>query len=316
PTHSAQCLGRRTCAPLCESATTFAPPPDYTRLPVSLTVNTQDLDQFFQREGWIEHLAGMLPAEVNTLVDLPKDKDNLYLKRLREYLLKYLVVIQGHIHKHSSHGLMRKVAQVGILETCDELRVLLSTTLRQYSAELVRLLFHCMQQTCGAATSTYYPLTEQQSSTLLKLHSVLLLPTSKPETAAPLLHRSLFLLFAHQQDHGGMSNFELAVISYLVARRMGPSEWIRTSEIGRVVAKLMWGTRAIVRFEMEQVMAYEWFRSIDAYNRFKKILTDAEDTVMSHLFDKTLVQADLGATVRTLTYDEVGRTKGWPPNFD
>ncbi|KAJ7435402.1 hypothetical protein FB451DRAFT_1379456 [Mycena latifolia] len=266
-------------------ATTFAPPPDYTRLPVSLTVNTQDLDQFFQREGWIEHLAGMLPAEVNALVDLPKDKDNLYLKRLREYLLKYLEVIQGYIRKHSSHGLMRKMAQVGILETCDELRVLLTTTLREYSAELVRLLFHCMQQTSGAVTSTYYPLTQEQSSTLLKLHSVLLLPSSKAETVAPLLHRSLFLLFAHQKDHGGVSNFELPVISYLVARSMGPSEWIRTTEIGRVVAKLMWGTRAIVLFEMEQLMADERLRSIDAYNRLKKFLTDAEDTVMSYLFN-------------------------------
>ncbi|KAF7334022.1 Nitronate monooxygenase [Mycena venus] len=31
---------------------------------------------------------------------------------------------------------------------------------------------------------------------------------------------------------------------------------------------------------------------------------------------KVLVQADLGATVRILTYDEVGRTNGWPPDFD
>jgi nitronate monooxygenase len=31
---------------------------------------------------------------------------------------------------------------------------------------------------------------------------------------------------------------------------------------------------------------------------------------------KVLLQADLGATVRTLAYDEVGRTNGWPPNFN
>lgn len=31
---------------------------------------------------------------------------------------------------------------------------------------------------------------------------------------------------------------------------------------------------------------------------------------------KALLEADLGATVRTLAYDEVGRTNGWPPNFD
>ncbi|KAF7344841.1 2-nitropropane dioxygenase [Mycena venus] len=31
---------------------------------------------------------------------------------------------------------------------------------------------------------------------------------------------------------------------------------------------------------------------------------------------KVLLQADLGATVRTLAYDEVGRTNRWPPNFN
>jgi nitronate monooxygenase len=31
---------------------------------------------------------------------------------------------------------------------------------------------------------------------------------------------------------------------------------------------------------------------------------------------RVLVQADLGATVRTLAYDEVGRTNGWPPNYN
>ncbi|KAF7339162.1 2-nitropropane dioxygenase [Mycena venus] len=31
---------------------------------------------------------------------------------------------------------------------------------------------------------------------------------------------------------------------------------------------------------------------------------------------KVLLQADLGATVRTLAYDDVGRTNGWPPNFN
>ncbi|KAF8135866.1 2-nitropropane dioxygenase [Mycena galopus ATCC 62051] len=31
---------------------------------------------------------------------------------------------------------------------------------------------------------------------------------------------------------------------------------------------------------------------------------------------RVLLQADLGATVRTLVYDDVGQTNGWPPNFN
>jgi hypothetical protein len=90
---------------------TFAPPPDYSRLPVALPVNTQDLDQFFHREGWIEHLAGRTPESIQKLTEDPEDD---YSRCLRGHLLSYFSVVQTQIKKHTSHGLMRKMAQVGV----------------------------------------------------------------------------------------------------------------------------------------------------------------------------------------------------------
>ncbi|KAJ7156778.1 hypothetical protein C8R46DRAFT_1196202 [Mycena filopes] len=71
---------------------------------------------------------------------------------------------------------------------------------------------------------------------------------------------------------------------YLVARSMGRSEWIHTSEIGRVVAKLMWFIRGVVLYEMEKVMGEEKLLSYQAYERFKKYLVSGQDTVMSYLY--------------------------------
>jgi hypothetical protein len=140
-------------------------------------------------------------------------------------------------------------------ESKEELRVLDDKkTLKIYLSELVRLLFNCIEQAGGKTATNYYPLTVDQKNALLSLHAHF---RGQPEAVAPLLHRSLFLLFAHEKDHGGVSNFKLSVVCYLVARSMGESEWKRTSEIGRYVAQLMWATRGIVLYEMEGVMSAE-----------------------------------------------------------
>ncbi|KAJ6497931.1 hypothetical protein DFH09DRAFT_1103329 [Mycena vulgaris] len=264
---------------------TFAPEPDYSRLPTALPVNTQDLDQFHHREGWIDHLQGLTPVEIQLFTALPDERDHPYLPRLREYVLKLLQVVQGYMKKHCSHGLMRKMARVGVAEAADEFRVLLPNSLAEYSREVVRLLFNSIEQARGAIDTTYYPLSEEQKKTLIQLHKLLLLPSTRPEDAAPILHHALFLLFAVEKEHGGVSNFQMAGICYLVARSMGPSEWIRTSEIGRLVAKLMWATRGVILYAMERDMITEKLSTSAAYDRYKRFLIDGEDTLMAYLYN-------------------------------
>ncbi|KAJ6587558.1 hypothetical protein DFH09DRAFT_1307785 [Mycena vulgaris] len=175
---------------------TFAPEPDYSRLPTALPVNTQDLDQFHHHEGWIDHLAGLTLVEIQLFTALPEDRDHPYLPRSRDYVLKLLQVVRDYMKKHCSHGLMRKMARVGVAETADEFRVLLPKSLAEYSREGVRLLFNSIEQARGAIDTTYYPLTEEQKTTLIQLHKLLLLPSTRPETAALVLHHALFLLGA------------------------------------------------------------------------------------------------------------------------
>ncbi|KAJ6583384.1 hypothetical protein DFH09DRAFT_1435778 [Mycena vulgaris] len=264
---------------------TFAPEPNHSRLPTALPVNTHDLDQFHHREGWIEHIDGLPPVEIQFLTALPNDRDHPYLPRLREYVLKLLEVVQGFMKKHCSHGLMRKMARVGVAETADEFRVLLPKSLAEYAGELVRLLFNCIEQARGAIETSYYPITEEQKKTLIQLHKLLLLPMTRPEDAAPLLHHALFLFLAVEKEHGGISNFDMVGTYYLVARSMGPSEWIRTSEIGRLVAKLMWATRGVVLYAMERDMVTEKLSTSAAYERYKTFLIDGEDTLMAYLYN-------------------------------
>ncbi|KAJ6601710.1 hypothetical protein DFH09DRAFT_1355068 [Mycena vulgaris] len=264
---------------------TFAPEPDYSRLPTALPVNTQDLDQFHHRKGWIDHLQGLTPVEIQLFTALPDERDHPYLPRLREYVLKLLQVVQGYMKKHCSHGLMRKMARVGVAETADEFRVLLPKSLAEYSREVVRLLFNSIEQARGAIDTTYYPLTQEQKKTLIQLHKILLLPSTRPEDAAPILHHVLVLFFAVEKEHGGVPNFQMAGICYLVARSMGPSEWIRTSEIGRLVAKLMWATRGVILYAMERDMIIEKLSTSAAYDRYKRFLIDGEDTLMAYLYN-------------------------------
>jgi hypothetical protein len=92
-------------------ATTFAPPPDYSKLPISMPVNTQDLDQFFHRERWIEHLDGMTLEAVQDLTS-PDDES---FDQIKVLVVGYFGVVQKQIKRHASHDLLRKMAQVGRL---------------------------------------------------------------------------------------------------------------------------------------------------------------------------------------------------------
>jgi hypothetical protein len=139
-------------------------------------------------------------------------------------------------------------------ETRHQLLVLKDGSLQDYVKEVVRLLVNTIAQALGEVP-TYYPLSQVKIDALLDLHEAM--RGRRTEAIAPALHRALFLLFADEKEHGGVSDFEQCVIAYLVVRSMGPSEWIRTTEIGRVVAKLMWLTRGVVLYQMETVMAAE-----------------------------------------------------------
>ncbi|KAK6969068.1 C2H2-type domain-containing protein [Favolaschia claudopus] len=303
--------------------TTFAPPPDYSRLPVSLPVNTQDLDQFFHCEGWIEHLAGMTPVAINALTSVPKDNEHAYISLLRDFIFGYFTEIGKFIKGHSSHGLMRKMAQVSDIDFDGELRCLNPKSYKDYGRELVRMLYNCIEQARGQAPREYYPLTPSQTTFLLELHGVLIKPRCSPENATPHIHRVLFELFTQLKEHGAVPNFDLTVISYLVARSMGESEWIRTSEIGRVVAKLMWSTRGVVLYELQTVMEEEKLSTADAYQRFKKFLTDGQDSVFTYLFNTaTLLKSIRGeeyGEAHSFISDALGREltfRGHPINLD
>ncbi|KAJ6537192.1 hypothetical protein B0H19DRAFT_1270847 [Mycena capillaripes] len=123
-------LRRRDEAPASNPAAlytrSFAPPPDYSR--------------------WIEHLAGRTPESIQKLTEDPEDD---YSRCLRGHLLSYFSVIQTQIKKHASHGLMRKMAQVGVGETRHQLLVLKDASLQDYVKEVVRLLVNTIAQALG-----------------------------------------------------------------------------------------------------------------------------------------------------------------------
>ncbi|KAJ7764097.1 hypothetical protein DFH07DRAFT_1016628 [Mycena maculata] len=260
---------------------TFAPPPDYSLLPVALPIDNMSLDLFFDREGWIEHLSGKTPQQINALTDLPDD--DAYVSRLRKFVESYFEAIQQVMKKETSHGLLRKMAQIGSTENSQELRVLEKGSLKDYSRAVVRLLFSCIRQVRGEIN--YYALKPEQKAALVALDTIVSSPAARADTVAVPLHSSLLSLFAHQKAHGAVSNFDLPVIAHLVACSMGRTQWIRTTEIGRLVAKLMWATRAVVLHEMKSVMMTELLLSGPVYLRFQRFLVDGEDTVMSYLYN-------------------------------
>ncbi|KAF7328439.1 C2H2-type domain-containing protein [Mycena sanguinolenta] len=291
--------------------TTFAPPPDYSRLPIAVNIDGQTLDQFFQRECWHEHLADNAPCNVVKIAALPAQE--LYESRLRQYTTDYFCEIVKRIKQHTSQGLMRRMAQVSNLNTYDEFRALQPATIPEYAREIVRLIHNCMEQAVGnpVAITAYYPLTTEQTDGLVALHRLLTLPQCSPAHAAPLLHRAIFGLLTQEKARGNIPWTKVTLVAFLIARCMGPSEFIAGSEIGRVVAKLIWGIRGTVLYQMELDMDAESLKTAEAYEQYKKYLTDAQDTCFAYLFNVAVllksIRGDHYAEARFQFTDAGGR---------
>lgn len=88
-------------------------PKDYSREPLSVPQNNQDLDLLFQREGWIELVEGWTPLKLNILTSAPDKWLKPELATISTHVLGYLEIIQKYIQKHASQGLCRIMAQVG-----------------------------------------------------------------------------------------------------------------------------------------------------------------------------------------------------------
>ncbi|KAF7328313.1 C2H2-type domain-containing protein [Mycena sanguinolenta] len=244
---------------------------------------------FSREKGGTNTSRTLRPVSSLPRAALPQGQNQEYETRLREYTAEYFQQIVKAIKRHTSQGLMRKMAQVSNLNTQDEFRTLEAATTIEYSREIVRLLFNCMEQAHAKPDEPYYLLTDEQEDNLLSLREILFHPQCDPFLAAPLLHRAVFSLLTEEKEKGNISWFDMTVISFLVARCMGESEFIRSSEIGRVVAKLIWGVRGTVLFQMELDMDNESLKTAEAYARYKKFLTDGEDTVFAYLFNMSVL---------------------------
>nr|GAT42875.1 predicted protein [Mycena chlorophos] len=276
------------------------PPIDYSDRPVTAPLHEQDLDAFYQRNRWYERAEGWTPSDLRALTELTKEDP--VEDALREELTDYFLSVQEMIHKHNSQGLMRKIAQTTEKDTNHEFRALMSASGRtEYITEMLRVLTALMREACEPSEEPFFILSDAQTEQLVELDTLARHRIQKNASRLrTVLHTTLFSIFTQKLEHGGEDHLLLPVMSYLVARSMGPSEWDRASKIGPVVAKLMYACRTVVLYEMEQVMVKERLSTRTAYNQFREYLMEGQDSVMNFLYEN----ARLIRTIRGGEYSE------------
>ncbi|KAJ7021259.1 hypothetical protein C8F04DRAFT_1314834 [Mycena alexandri] len=230
----------------------------------------------------VDYSKRLISVPINNLdLDLFLQKECWQEHAIPQIIPEYLAVVQSAIKKQQSQGFLRKMAQVGSAPTYEEFRALTPDPLKDYGRELVRLLSNLLIQVMSLArVAEYYPMTPEQHEAIRGLYNALNERTPQPSIIAKFLHEALFALFAHEKEHGGVGN-----------------EWMRTPDIGGVVAKLMWCTRGVMLYEMEKIMVAEKLKTADAYEHVKKFLIDGEDTVMAYLYN-------MSALIRTIRGDD------------
>ncbi|KAJ7067651.1 hypothetical protein C8F01DRAFT_1248011 [Mycena amicta] len=269
---------------------TLPPPVDYSQLPVVPAEDKQNLDQFFFNSGWQEHVYPRTPYDLNVLSQIPKEYP--HTEAIKKLLTDYMECNQLYIRKHDSHGLMRSIAQVSDTDTDHEFRPLEPHSRTEYVKETLRVVTALMWEALHPfvpdvaipALKPWYQITDEQRDNLLELNELVSRATSDPQRLRCSLHTTLFLIFTQKLEHGGISNLTLPVMSYLVARAMGQANWVRANHISPVIAKLKYAVREVVLYQIEMDMVAEQLSTKTAYLRYRHLLIDGDDTVMTALY--------------------------------
>ncbi|KAF7295738.1 C2H2-type domain-containing protein [Mycena chlorophos] len=244
------------------------PPVDYANQPVVPPLHEQDLDSFYQRNGWHRRVEGRTPASLCRLTELTK------VDRLEEVLRVELTDY--------------RIGQTTERDTDNEFRALLKEHSRgEYTTEMLRVLMALMRE---AVEPTETPSRLGQRPNRSK----------EQEQLRDELHATLFSIFTQILNHGNEDPLLMPVLSYLVARSMGPSQWNRANDISPIVAKLMYAVRTVVAHEMELVMVQDKLSTYDAYEQHKQYLVEGHDSVMTFLY----YNARLIKSIRSEEYGE------------
>jgi hypothetical protein len=81
-------------------------------MPISIPVNSEDLDHFFARERWVHHVEKLTPQNLIDSVALPDPETDDALAQLSELCIVYMKTVKGMIEE-SPTGFLRLIAQVG-----------------------------------------------------------------------------------------------------------------------------------------------------------------------------------------------------------
>ncbi|KAJ7616243.1 hypothetical protein DFH06DRAFT_111760 [Mycena polygramma] len=256
--------------------------PDFSSRPISLPVNFEDLDVFFTREKWVQHVVGFTPVELEAASVLPPET-NAAPSQLVQAVRQYMQTIKEKID--ASTGVMKLIAQVGSAASQEEFRAISNASLLEYGRELIRLLHNTVEAAVGRPTRYAYPLSPSQTDALAALSRAFEDRPPRPHVIAPLLHLAVFSLFAQKKKNGSESNFTLPSVCFLVARSMGPTAWRRADFIHRVAAQLTWINRGTILYEMHVRMRVRNLSTMEAYDELKDFLLASYDTPGAYFYN-------------------------------
>ena len=96
-----------------QNALHLSVPPADNNSTLSLVDPTEDLKlgTFMTRERWLDHLAGLMPLDIQDMVRATVDADDM-LRKLCKYTVNYLESITNVIDKHASYGIMKLFAEI------------------------------------------------------------------------------------------------------------------------------------------------------------------------------------------------------------
>ncbi|KAJ7833566.1 hypothetical protein B0H13DRAFT_2370359 [Mycena leptocephala] len=272
--------------------TQFPPTFDYSNLPFVIPERDLDLSSFARSEGWLTLIEGMTATDIAEVIRGSTGDDG-DLHDLKPLVVGYVENIQREIKQHSTYGMQRLMANVGLTNhSLAGFNILEPESCQKYGLTLWQLVFGVIRQYRGELGVYKYPLTRVKHQNI---------------------HRVINSLFSHIKNDNRLGKFFSAVCCYAVFISIHPQgHLLPASSITSKLMHLIYLNRTTQMTEMRRLMDENPALSVfQAYEKVKVYLQDMQETPMAWLFNhhssRSIIRANEYTDAGASFMDEHGR---------
>ncbi|KAH9915096.1 uncharacterized protein B0H18DRAFT_110228 [Fomitopsis serialis] len=251
--------------------------PDPALDPLSEPANDRSLSRFLARERWLDVVRKFPPAYLHYLID--EEPAHPFMKPIREVAHAYFEKVVQLLAYTSPH-FKRQMAQYGDGPYGGAFSTVRPGTALQYSRYLARLVVFVLRAQEPTDSIHVVPLSEDQCIAAQRL--VEALASQSDADLHGLLHTLLYALVTNTPSDATLDSFVFAISNFQVLTAVTAQGFLRTNDIRRLNAQLIYIIRSVMFTELVSRMQADNLQFYPVYQQLRPFLVAEAHTPFAY----------------------------------